>query len=117
MSVHGYSLHWGQTSIPFCLVHWRILQSGGPPPVLHVQSDVVRFCRNCQNVGNVSFISGTYWYQLSILLRVGFVVVDGLVVVCGCGEHTTRSISRSRLHGEVDFVLAWFEHLDGKVKG
>jgi len=66
MSLHGYSLHCVQISMPFCLAHWRILQSGGPPPVLHVQFKLISFWRNCQNVGNVFFISGMYWYQLSM---------------------------------------------------
>lgn len=55
--MHGYSLHCGQTSMFFCLTHWRILQSGGPPPVLHVQSKSASFWRNCQNGGKVSFRS------------------------------------------------------------
>jgi len=66
MSLHGYSLQCVQMSIPFCLAHWRILQSGGPPPVLQVQSKSTSFWRNCQKVGKVFFISGTYWYQLSM---------------------------------------------------
>lgn len=58
----GHSLRCVQISTPFCLAHWRILQSGGPPSVLYVQSRSTSFWRNCQNVGNVFFISGTYWY-------------------------------------------------------
>jgi len=65
MSLHGYSLHCVQISMFFCLAHWRILQSGGPPPVLHVQFKSTSFWRNCQNVGNVSFIS-VYLYQSSM---------------------------------------------------
>jgi len=60
MSVHGYSLHCAQTSMPFCFAQSRILQSGGPPPVLHVQSNSASFWRNFQKGGNASFISGMY---------------------------------------------------------
>jgi len=50
--MHGYSSHWGQTSTPFVLAQFLILQSAGPPlPVLHVQSNVASFCRNCQKGG------------------------------------------------------------------
>lgn len=64
MSLPGYSSHCVQISMLFCLAHRRILQSGGPPLVLHVQSGVASFWTNCQNGGKVSFIS-VYLYQLS----------------------------------------------------
>lgn len=41
------------------------------------------------------------------LLRGGFFVVGGLVVVCGCGGRIIRSIGRSRLRDEVGFGLAY----------
>ena len=40
------------------------------------------------------------------VLRVGFFVVVLLVVVCGCGGRTIRSVVRSRLRGGVGFGLA-----------
>lgn len=43
MSLHGYFLHCVQISMLFCLAHWRILQSGGPPPVLHAQFKSISF--------------------------------------------------------------------------
>jgi hypothetical protein len=70
MSLHGDSLHCVQISMILCLAHWRILQSGGPPPVLHVQSKSTNFWRNCQNGGNVFF---HFWYVLVPVVHAFFV--------------------------------------------
>jgi hypothetical protein len=49
-----------------------------------------------------------------ILLHAGSSAADLLVVVCGCGGHTSRSINRSRLRVEADSVLTLSEHRAGR---
>jgi len=46
------------------------------------------------------------------LLRGGFLVVGGLVVVCGFFGRISSSIARSKLRTEVDFGLTWLSTVE-----
>jgi hypothetical protein len=89
----------------FCLVHWRILQSGGPPPVLHVQSISASFWRNCQNGGNPPSFPAHIDRNRQSLLCVKFAGVCLLVVGCGYAGRIVHNIDRSKLHSEAYFGL------------